>query len=332
MDRRRPPAPGSTNAGIPRPSSAPRRRHGLDFAWVTKGPQEHRKEMVKQSSVPNLVHDRGFATGGQGDGHSRSKRAAQVQAAYDPRAGMRRSAISHHGTFYFQNFDRFKFDSKNSCPYFPFSTAAFWAHSGANSWELTLRAPFVEWPWLWRNQCMWSLLQFQAICQRPSVGRLSRPRPCQTLEAWGIRTLGVEIDLNIRGRQTESVFLDDRILITSSVKQVLRGFWLWKQSSRRLGFVENESEIVVLVQNGHQRHAFIRARFQEHQVQSQIRILGVDLLAATCVDQGSEWLQGLPEDCLCPSDGLKRSQRVAGRSLGGFALIRFVGGMLPRVT
>lgn len=44
----------------------------------------------------------------------------------------------------------------------------------------------------------------------------------------------------------QSVFLDDRILIGSSVKQVLRGFWLWKQWSRRLGF-ENESEIVVLL-------------------------------------------------------------------------------------
>ena len=54
-----------------------------------------------------------------------------------------------------------------------------------------------------------------------------------------------------------------------------------------MGFVENESKIAALAQNGYQRHAFIRAGFQEHQVQSQIRILGVDFLAATCVDQGN---------------------------------------------
>ena len=101
----------------------------------------------------------------------------------------------------------------------------------------------------------------------------------------------------------QSVFLDDRILIGSSVKQVLRGFWLWKQWSRRLGF-ENESEIVVLAQNGYQRHAFIRAGFQEHQVQSQIRILGVDLLAATCVDQGNAGSARIDES-------LKFAQRLA---------------------
>ena len=93
----------------------------------------------------------------------------------------------------------------------------------------------------------------------------------------------VENEVNIK----QSVFLDDRILIGSSVQQVLRGFRLWKQWSRRLGFVENESKIVALAQNGFQRHAFIRGGLQEHQVQSQIRILGVDFLAATCVDLGN---------------------------------------------
>ena len=67
----------------------------------------------------------------------------------------------------------------------------------------------------------------------------------------------------------------------------LRGFRLWKQWSRRLGFVEDESKIVALAQNGFQRHASIRGGFQEHQVQSQIRILGVDFLAATCFDRGN---------------------------------------------
>ena len=89
----------------------------------------------------------------------------------------------------------------------------------------------------------------------------------------------------------QSVFLDDRILIGSSVKQVLRGFRLWKQWSRRLGFVENESKIVALAQNGFQRHAFIWGGFQEHQVQSQIRILGVDFLAATCFDRGNAGIE-----------------------------------------
>ena len=51
--------------------------------------------------------------------------------------------------------------------------------------------------------------------------------------------------------------------------------------------MENESKIVALAQNGFQRHAFIRGGFQEHQVQSQIRILGVDFLAATCFDRGN---------------------------------------------
>lgn len=63
-------------SGVPRPSSAPRRRY-----------VEPRKELLKQSSVPNLaqVPDR------LGDGNARARRSAQVQAAYDPRA-MRRAA------------------------------------------------------------------------------------------------------------------------------------------------------------------------------------------------------------------------------------------------
>ena len=54
----------------------------------------------------------------------------------------------------------------------------------------------------------------------------------------------------------------------------------------------------------YQRHAFIRAGFQEHQVQSQIRILGVDLLAATCVDQGNAGSARIDES-------LKFAQRLA---------------------
>ena len=110
----------------------------------------------------------------------------------------------------------------------------------------------------------------------------------------------VENEVNIK----QSVFLDDRILIGSSVQQVLRGFRLWKQWSRRLGFVENESKIVALAQNGFQRHAFIRGGFHEHQVQSQIRILGVDFLAATCVDQGNAGSARIDES-------LKFAQRLA---------------------
>eukprot|EP00435_Cladocopium_sp_Y103_P037533 s410_g9.t4 len=79
MDRRRPGAVGAMHGsmGVPRPSSAPRRRHVA----------EPRKELLKQSSVPNLaqVPDR------LGDGNARARRSAQVQAAYDPRA-MRRAA------------------------------------------------------------------------------------------------------------------------------------------------------------------------------------------------------------------------------------------------
>lgn len=54
---------------------------------------------------------------------------------------------------------------------------------------------------------------------------------------------------------TQSVFLDDRLLVAATVKQLLQGWRLWKSWSRRLGLVENDDKVVALAQNGYQRYA-----------------------------------------------------------------------------
>lgn len=84
---------------IPRPKSASRRaRHGLDFTFVPpKG--ERRPEMLKQSSVPNLVHDRSEVLRGgdvrRGLREQRASKVASQTQAYDPRdprPGLRHSS------------------------------------------------------------------------------------------------------------------------------------------------------------------------------------------------------------------------------------------------
>ena len=88
--------------------------------------------------------------------------------------------------------------------------------------------------------------------------------------------------------QTESVFPGSSGVVAWA---------LWWMSLRLLFFV----------QNGHQRHAFIRARFQEHQVQSQIRILGMIYLLLPVVDQGN-----------AGSARIDESLKFAQRWLGSF--------------
>ena len=43
---------------------------------------------------------------------------------------------------------------------------------------------------------------------------------------------------------TQSVFLDDRLLVAATVKQLLQGWRLWKSWSRRLGLVENDDKLL----------------------------------------------------------------------------------------
>lgn len=54
---------------------------------------------------------------------------------------------------------------------------------------------------------------------------------------------------------TQSVFLDDRLLVAATVKQLLQGWRLWKSWSCRLGLVENDDKVVALAQDGYQRYA-----------------------------------------------------------------------------
>ena len=78
---------------------------------------------------------------------------------------------------------------------------------------------------------------------------------------------------------TQSVFLDDRILVALAVRWLLQGWHLWKRWSRRLGLVENENKVVALAQNGFHKYALLKPGFNDKNVRSQILLLGVDFVS-----------------------------------------------------
>ena len=76
----------------------------------------------------------------------------------------------------------------------------------------------------------------------------------------------------------QSVFLDDRVLVSKEVNQLIRAKALWIRWTQRLGLHENLGKIKVLVQDMYQRLAFLRRGFEARQLDSQLRILGVDFV------------------------------------------------------
>ena len=74
----------------------------------------------------------------------------------------------------------------------------------------------------------------------------------------------------------QPVFLDDRVLVAPTVRDLMIGWRSWQNWSRKLGLVENSDMVSALAQTSYQQHAFERAGIPIQQIHSQMRILGVD--------------------------------------------------------
>jgi hypothetical protein len=77
----------------------------------------------------------------------------------------------------------------------------------------------------------------------------------------------------------QSTFLDDRVLVADSVKELMQTQRRWASWSSRLGLVENHHKTSAFAQNQHQRMAFLKVGMTPDQINDQIRVLGVDILA-----------------------------------------------------
>eukprot|EP00438_Fugacium_kawagutii_P004731 Skav210681 [mRNA] locus=scaffold346:53750:62763:+ [translate_table: standard] len=84
----------------------------------------------------------------------------------------------------------------------------------------------------------------------------------------------------------QSTFLDDRVLVASSPKDLLKGIHRWQNWSQVLGLRENVGKMVFFAPSSYQRHALQHHGVPAHQIRSQIRILGVDFRAQQCEDDG----------------------------------------------
>ena len=96
----------------------------------------------------------------------------------------------------------------------------------------------------------------------------------------------------------QSLFLDDRILVASTVPRLLAGWRRWGWWSRHLGLCENDDKRVALAQSDGHRHAFLRAGFRADQVKHQIRILGVDFVVPGRGGPGDTSLQRFEESII----------------------------------
>eukprot|EP00435_Cladocopium_sp_Y103_P053304 s1078_g17.t1 len=79
---------------------------------------------------------------------------------------------------------------------------------------------------------------------------------------------------------SQSVFLDDRVLVAPTVRQLLQARRLWSRWSTRLGLQENLDKVVALAQNCRQRWALEKQGFKISQISSEIRILGIDYVSS----------------------------------------------------
>ena len=78
---------------------------------------------------------------------------------------------------------------------------------------------------------------------------------------------------------SQSVFMDDRVLVAPTVRQLLRAQQLWARWSERLGLQENLDKVVALAQNCKQRWALEKHGFKPSQISSEIRILRIDFVS-----------------------------------------------------
>ena len=78
----------------------------------------------------------------------------------------------------------------------------------------------------------------------------------------------------------QSLSLDDRVLVASTVPRLLAGWRRWGWWSRHLGLRENQSKCVALAPTIHHRYALLRVGFREDQIRAQLRVLGIDFVAS----------------------------------------------------
>ena len=79
---------------------------------------------------------------------------------------------------------------------------------------------------------------------------------------------------------SQSVFMDDRVLVAPTVRHLLRAQQRWARWSQRLGLQENLDKVVALAQNCKQRWALEKHGFKPSQISSEIRILGIDFVSS----------------------------------------------------
>ncbi|CAJ1407777.1 unnamed protein product [Effrenium voratum] len=107
------------------------------------------------------------------------------------------------------------------------------------------------------------------------------------MSAMGVVLVLSDAVRDISRHHTQSVFLDDRVLVADTVREVLAAKQKWARWSRKLGLEENDQKVVALAQTQAQRLAFERRGLSQSQISGQLRILGVDYLSQGCDGYGS---------------------------------------------
>ena len=82
----------------------------------------------------------------------------------------------------------------------------------------------------------------------------------------------------IRDQVTMSMYVDDRAVCSTSASSVIQAVRAWNRASNRLGLKENEEKTNFVCFSTQQKHDLIAQGVSPHNIQSQARILGVDVM------------------------------------------------------
>ena len=135
---------------------------------------------------------------------------------------------------------------------------------------------------VWLNQTRWLQLG-QCTLMEPVQVQTSLPQgdPVSPLGLLLVLSEGIADICNTCPEVSMTTFLDDRVLVAKSVKTLMHARRKWTTWSNRLGLIENDHKTVAFASNYQQRMAFLKFGFSTGQVQSQFRVLGVDVLASS---------------------------------------------------
>ena len=125
------------------------------------------------------------------------------------------------------------------------------AHLQIHQWPDSLLSLLRQ---IWCGQRRWMELGHLSAGNAEAVST-SMPQGDPLSPLGLIVTLAEAVQSVSNAGYTQSVFLDDRLLVAATVKQLLQCWRLWKSWSCRLGLVENDDKVVALAQDGYQRYA-----------------------------------------------------------------------------